>query len=753
MYESPISLEEACLNVVCHNILTYIEPQIQTKDGWTTDIEDIGSDCYDDERSDKKYKFRDPGIFLINQVSEKLMNKMMQKKLLCDATLNIFTEYNTRLKSVRIKNCKVTKCGLQILRQHKITDVEVTKLRNVNIEDVLDCLNDWSLQNLRSANFAHCPCTDMFRFNFIALVASLKSLKSLNLAFTELNQVTFKVICEDLKTLEKIDLSGTSIKDLRPLEMLSGTLVSLSLCDMVTASEHLITALKQLILLRFLDVSIFNEKLDKKVSYHVMDLLDRTDILPNLETLDISGWKELIPKNSLLSFIDSHLKLEFLGLVLTSITFDPAFCEQKSLDRFPNLRIAGLGNEDQIKLTLHYYKDRYNYVQKALYHLFQLTGSFVDARPDVFKLVLPAMEVHSSRFGVQMAATACIYNLTRLELSKHIHPQTLSRGVELTLVAMETFPDEFQLQKNSLLTLCSDRILQEVTFDRFRCAKLVLDALCGFEDFNMNRMAVAICSILASKVSTEETSELGARPVYMRKLLSMVQSRVELAVSDITLKFTLSALWNLTDESPATCSVFLDQGGSYLYLKVLQKFNGNAQIETKILGLLNNIAEVIRLREKLLTDELVCVLYDLLQSDNIDVSYFAAGIVAHLTSDGDQAWKSCKLPTYTRSDMLEALTYAVSKWKVPESEMVAYRSFKPFFPLLRVDVDYQVQFWAVWAINHVCTKNPSRYCQMLYEERGHILLGNLINFGTAHPDIRQLSQDILQTLRDQGVPV
>lgn len=72
----------------------------------------------------------------------------------------------------------------------------------------------------------------------------------------------------------------------------------------------------------------------------------------------------------------------------------------------------------------------------------------------------------------------------------------------------------------------------------------------------------------------------------MRKLLSMVQSRVESRVSDITLKFTLSALWNLTDESAATCSVFLDQGGSLLYLRVLQKFKGNAQIETKVLGAL-----------------------------------------------------------------------------------------------------------------------------------------------------------------------
>lgn len=55
--------------------------------------------------------------------------------------------------------------------------------------------------------------------------------------------------------------------------------------------------------------------------------------------------------------------------------------------------------------------------------------------------------------------------------------------------------------------------------------------------------------------------------------------------------------------------------------------------------------------------------------------------------------------------MLEALAAAVSHWEVPDSEMVAYRSFKPFFPLLRVDMEYQAQLWAVWAINHVCSKN------------------------------------------------
>lgn len=218
----------------------------------------------------------------------------------------------------------------------------------------------------------------------------------------------------------------------------------------------------------------------------------------------------------------------------------------------------------------------------------------------------------------------------------------------------------------------------------------------------MNRMAVAICSILAAKVSTEETSELGACPVYMRKLLAMVQSRVENKVPDITLKFTLSALWNLTDESAATCTVFLAQGGATLFLNVLKTFRFDSAIETKVLGLLNNIAEVEKLRHSLMLNSLVEELFTLLKSDLIDVSYFAAGIIAHLASDGQKMWN---VTVYSRSDMLVELGKVVTQWKVPDSEMVAYRSFKPFFPLLRREMDFPVQLWAVWAIHHVCTKN------------------------------------------------
>lgn len=39
---------------------------------------------------------------------------------------------------------------------------------------------------------------------------------------------------------------------------------------------------------------------------------------------------------------------------------------------------------------------------------------------------------------------------------------------------------------------------------------------------------------------------------------------------DATLKFTLSALWNLTDESPTTCRHFIENQGLDLFIQVLE---------------------------------------------------------------------------------------------------------------------------------------------------------------------------------------
>ncbi|KAJ9592355.1 hypothetical protein L9F63_015961, partial [Diploptera punctata] len=306
------------------------------------------------------------------------------------------------------------------------------------------------------------------------------------------------------------------------------------------------------------------------------------------------------------------------------------------------------------------------------------------------------------------------------------------------------------LQKNTLLTLCSDRILQDVAFDKYRCARLVMNCLCSFDDPSMNRMSVAICSILGNrqKFSTSETSLLGAQPQYMRKLLSIVRSKVQSSSVDITIKFTLSALWNLTDESPTTCSVFLEEGGMDLFLDVLVTFQDECTVETKVLGLINNIAEVSQLRPRLMVSGFMTRLRKLLHSVHIDVSYFAAGIIAHLASDGAEMWMTHNT-VVTRQQLLQELVEIINNFvnfKTPEGEMVAYRSFHPFFPLLTCHDAFQVQLWAVWAIQHVCTKNAKRYCPMLVEEGGSLILRHLHDNAEVDPSVRAICRNILDVL-------
>ena len=52
----------------------------------------------------------------------------------------------------------------------------------------------------------------------------------------------------------------------------------------------------------------------------------------------------------------------------------------------------------------------------------------------------------------------------------------------------------------------------------------------------------------------------------------------------------------------------------------------------------NNIAEVPKLREYLMREDFLMLSKQLMQATQIDVSYFAAGIIAHLASDGIEKW-------------------------------------------------------------------------------------------------------------------
>ena len=61
------------------------------------------------------------------------------------------------------------------------------------------------------------------------------------------------------------------------------------------------------------------------------------------------------------------------------------------------------------------------------------------------------MRLHPEEFHIQMAATACVYNLTKGDIGQKIHPHVLKEVVHCTLAAMENFPNH--LQVNIMLTL------------------------------------------------------------------------------------------------------------------------------------------------------------------------------------------------------------------------------------------------------------------------------------------------------------
>ncbi|KAK0177397.1 hypothetical protein PV328_001455 [Microctonus aethiopoides] len=789
MPESPTSLQELCLDFICDNVLALCE--VQPSDGGGAGeincgetstafnaVDERAGNCSNDGRDILAIKpllnslvnnstcgavtrlsFKDPDVFLPAQISERLLSSLCEKKALSDLTITLFDSKTTRLRHVRLKDASsLSAKGLKILKQHQIVGLEVSGLK-ITINDLIGCLGEWSLQNLRSLNVAKGSFIDCSRVCVFMSLSKLRALRTLNVSGTEFNRHGLEIIVEDLPHLENLDISCTRVDDITPLKKCKDRLKSLAMYNLkISGNGNLTLVLLKLNELRNLDISderdSYTFEMFAPVRSKITDLLRATHCMPYLSSLDISG-KDEIEVNDLKEFVQAHPRLEFLGLVHSDACYDDSFINIDHKDYKPKLMVSGMATESQILEALRRYPHRPVYVQKCLYNLFRLTPNFRTVRVDVIKLVIPGMKAHPEEFRVQMAATACLYNLTKGDLATKIHPLVLKQIVDLTLTAMESYPNHYQLQKNTLLTLCSDRILQDVAFDKYRCAKLVMNCLSAFDDASMNRMSVAICSILAAKISTVETSMLGTKPEYMSKLLSMVRSKVQPTLVDITMRFTLSALWNLTDESASTCKVFLEKGGMELYLEVLECFQGESSVETKVLGLLNNIAEVSHLRQQLMQPRFITMLSMLLDSEYIDVSYFAAGIAAHLLSDGPYAWMQWTtgqtLPT--REQLLDQLAKAVTNWKTPHGEMVAYRSFHPFFSLLKCTEAYPVQLWAVWAIHHVCSKNPKRYCGMLTKEGGVEILKALEqnnDGGGTQPNVRNLCRAILDTLAHHG---
>jgi hypothetical protein len=55
-----------------------------------------------------------------------------------------------------------------------------------------------------------------------------------------------------------------------------------------------------------------------------------------------------------------------------------------------------------------------------------------------------------------------------------------------------------------------------------------------------------------------------------------------------------------------------------------------------------------------------------------------------------------------------------------------------FSRLMETRQPFSVQMWAMWAIHHVCTKNLSRYCPMLFSQGGLAVIVKLLRDNNTH---------------------
>ncbi|XP_054615874.1 protein zyg-11 homolog isoform X2 [Dunckerocampus dactyliophorus] len=631
------------------------------------------------------------------EMADQLLKEMALKGTLNDTTIGIFRNHKElRLCRVSIRSCPVSAEAFRLaISPHRLQELDASWVPgDITGAQIISSL----ASNLQCRSRLQKLSLNGLRLDWASLgddgvgLSSLKGLRTLNLRSTDLTNAVLEDVCT-LPQLESLDISCSVVSELTALLRCRNTLRSLIAhrlrrLDMSPAS--LLSVLSQLQAVRNLDFSddhltVEDDSDDGDVG--VLHLLRAgPEVLPSLVSLDVSG-RRRITEAAVSTFVETRKNLVFLGLLATGISSCGALSSQK------NLKVTGEANENQLCEALRRYRDRECFTREALFHLYNITTDSHKPQPEMLELVLNAMQSHPASLHVHLVATACVFNLTTQDQAEAMSVRLLCSTVTQLLHSMKTFPDHIQVQKNCLLALCSDYILQDIPFDTYLAATLVINWLSSHEDPTLQRMAVAVISILVAKLSTAEIATLG---------------------EDVS---------------------------------IMKSYYNVSSIQQKVLGLLNNIAEVEQLQSELMEEDLLEHILSLLQDPQIEmgVRYFAGGILAHLTSR-QEAWR---LDEELRNTILKQLHVSVAAWTHLDKEMVFYRSFRPFCRLLQTFQPTGVQLWAVWAIHFVCTLNTSHYSSILEREGVTELLKALAAHPNTHSIIRGLSESILHMVERQ----
>ncbi len=250
--------------------------------------------------------------------------------------------------------------------------------------------------------------------------------------------------------------------------------------------------------------------------------------------------------------------------------------------------------------------------------------------------------------------------------------------------------------------------------------------------------------ILTSLSHAKEMTKMMGDSGAIEKLLAVINSRFQRKICDEVMVIAWSIMWNITDENEYTCEQFLANDGMRSFISCMNSFPENIKLHNSMMGVIGNLAECKSLRQKIMEPEYIKIFIKLLdhhESDNIELSNSAAGILSHIASEGIQLWNQFLSFDCSLKRMLTQLRAAVSRWKINSKRNVSYNSLKPHMRLLRCDQSPpEAQYWAVWELANLTRFNCSRYCPMLAEDNGTETLELIISSPDIQPYVLQLAR-------------
>uniref|UniRef100_A0A8C9RH58 Protein zer-1 homolog n=1 Tax=Scleropages formosus TaxID=113540 RepID=A0A8C9RH58_SCLFO len=710
------------------------------------------------------------GVFLPSEICDRLLNTYVEL-VLTDSTFQkhdgfftLFSDpYSTRLKRVQLRNDVVRDRDLEAIAKQDLIELHLIYCNK---------LTSGSLKTL--THFRHTlvslslyGCSNIFRrrgLNTQALddqgnpsrraepdftFQGFDRLRLLNLGGLAL-PVDVEALLHPLPTLVSLDLSGIRIPRAKFLLQWKDTLASLVLYNVELSEEHIHTIVK-LSNLRHLDISRENQRsFSFKLSRNTLTGIVQD--LSHLVSLDIScnvivddcivsqPISHIEPSDSsIFPFRDLKRPLQFLGL------YDTSLC---NLTHIPAYKVTGTRNEDQILNAIEAYTElRPEVAHRAINHLFDIARiQHCSQLIRALQLVIAALKFHKYNKNIQVTGSAALFYLTNTEYRTNQSVRLRREVIQVVLNGMEEY-QEVTVQRNCCLTLCNFSIPEELEFQYLRVNQLLLRILePAWQDESIQRIAVHLCNALVCQVDNDHKEAVG-KMGFVTTMLNLIQKKLQDKMCDQVMEFSWSALWNITDETPDNCEMFLDSKGMSLFLQCLETFPDKQELHRNMLGLLGNVAEVKALRPQLLTPQFITVFSNLLDSkaDGIEVSYNACGVLSHIMFDGPEVWtveESC------RDEVMDRMRAAIRSWDVNSRRNINYRSFEPILRLLPQSIAPVSQYWATWALYNLVFVYPDKYCPLLIREGGMALLQGVLEMDTSQAETKDMARKVMEYCRN-----